>query len=460
MVNIPEMRTDETFPQLGTITSGDAVREILQRELPVFAHGEHALDLVKIERFQYKPGRSCSVCYRLEVSGPGTGPVNAPILYGLLDGKGRARALYEREIDRIHFTPELVPPVHYIDELDMVLWGFPNDPYMKQLHELFDAEAFGALLGRHAAALALAGDPAFRALDTRVAKYVPGVRCVLEHRAWSDAQRRGEPRLHLFSKTYADGRGENIFATMQQLWRCDGRREGTLDMPEPLFFDKHHGAIFQRPIPGSHVIDHLDELDLPNLAPQLGALLASIHRSDLTGLPPLLPDESLANLRKAHTLLASSHPEFEERLGNAVRRIEAQLSDTYGLPTTPLHGAFRLSQVLICSGRLVLLDFDGLRAGNPLSDVGSLCAHLLYQSVKGALTLPQSREGIATFCAAYRASAPWGLPEPALRWFTAAELVAKHAKKMVKRGKKQRQQKIEDLLTLAEHVIAAKEPVG
>lgn len=460
MVNIPKMRADEAFPQLSTITCGDSVREILQRELPVFATGEHSIDFVKIERFQYKPGKSCSICYRLEVSASDNEPLNSPVLYGLLDGKGRARSLYEREVDRISFTPELVPPIHYVDELDMVLWGFPNDPYMKKLHELFDAKAFSALIGRHAQALGLDDHREFRVLETRVAKYVPGVRCVLEHRAWSDSEREGEPLLHLYSKTYADRRGEKIFDTMEQLWRCDGRREGTLDMPEPLFFDPDHGAIFQRPIPGSHIIDHLDELDIPNLAPRLGPLLASIHRSDLTDLQSLLPDESLRNLRKAHTILASSHPEFGDRLANMVNQIEERLPDTYGLPTTPLHGAFRLSQVLICDDRLVLLDFDGLRAGNPVSDVGSLCAHLLYQTVKGALTLPQSREGIATFCAAYRAVAPWGLPEPALRWFTAAELIAKHAKKMVKRGKKQRQKKIEDLLTLAENVIAAKEPVG
>ncbi len=460
MVSIPKMRTDDVFPQLGTITSCDSVREILQRELPVFAQGEHAIESVKIERFQYKPGKSCSICYRLEVSAPENQPVNAPVLFGLLDGKGRARSQYERELNRVSFTPELVPPIHYVDELDMVLWGFPNDPYMKRLHELFEPDAFSALLRRHLEVLGLGGDPHFPALETRVAKYVPGVRCVLEHRAWSDVERSGAPQVHLYSKTYADGSGERIFDTMERLWRSERRREGSLGMPEPLFFDKDHGAIFQRPIPGSHVIDHLDELDLPKLAPRLGPLLASIHRSELADLPPLLPDESLRNLRKAYAILAPSQPEFEERLADTVKKIETRLPDTYGLPTTPLHGAFRLSQVLISDNRLVLLDFDGLRTGNPVSDVGSLCAHLLYQSVKGALTLPQARDGIAAFCAAYRAVTPWGLPEPALRWFTAAELVAKHAKKMVKRGKKQRHQKIEDLLTLAEHVLAAKEPVG
>jgi len=460
MVNIPKMRTDEVFPQLGTITSCDSVREVLQRNLPPFSKGEYTIESVKIDRFQYKPGKTCSVCYRLEVSTPGNESVTAPLLFGLLDGKGRARAHYDRELQRVSFTPEIVPPIHYIEELDMVLWGFPNDPKMKYLHELFDTEAFSALLGRHAEALGLGENPHFPALETRIAKYVPGGRCVLEHWAWSDKQRRGAPLLHLYSKTYADGSGVKIFDTMEKLWRSERRREGTLGMPEPLFFDEKHGAIFQRPIEGSHIIDKLDELDLPKLAPRLGTLLAAIHRSELQDLPPMQPLEGLNNLHKAYSILSSSQPETLERLSDVVKRIEAQLPDTYGLPTTPLHGAFRLSQVLISDDRLVLLDFDGLKAGNPVSDVGSLCAHLFYQSVKGEITLEESRRSIETFCAAYREATSWGLPEAALRWFTANELIAKHAKKMVKRGKKQSQQKIEDLLTLADHVLSGKELLG
>lgn len=460
MVNIPKMRMDEVFPQLGTITTCDSVREIFQRDLPPFSKGEYTIESVKIDRFQYKPGKTCSVCYRLEVSTPGNEGVKSPLLFGLLDGKGRARAHYDRELQRVSFTPEIVPPIHYVEELDMVLWGFPNDPKMKHLHELFDAEAFSALLGRHAKALGLGENPHFPALETRIAKYVPGGRCVLEHWAWSDTQRRGAPLLHLYSKTYADESGVRIFDIMEKLWRSERRREGTFGMPEPLFFDEKNAVIFQRPIAGSHIIDELDELDLPKLAPRLGTLLAGIHRSELKDLPAMPPLEGLHNLHKAYSIISSSQPENLERLSDIVKRIEMQLPDTYGLPTTPLHGAFRLSQVLISDDRLVLLDFDGLKAGNPASDVGSLCAHLFYQSVKGELTLEESRKSIATFCAAYREATPWGLPLPALRWFTANDLVAKHAKKMVKRGKKQREQKIEDLLTLADHVLSGKELLG
>ena len=83
MVSIPKMHPDVIFPQLATITSCESVREILQRELPVFARGGHAIETVKIERFQYKPGKSCSICYRLEVKTPEAPNTSAPILLSL-----------------------------------------------------------------------------------------------------------------------------------------------------------------------------------------------------------------------------------------------------------------------------------------------------------------------------------------------------------------------------------------
>ena len=48
MVRIPEMPPDETFPQLQVVTSLEPMREILQQDLPRFAHGELEIDRLKI----------------------------------------------------------------------------------------------------------------------------------------------------------------------------------------------------------------------------------------------------------------------------------------------------------------------------------------------------------------------------------------------------------------------------
>ena len=60
MVRIPEMPPDETFPQLQVVTSLEPMREILQQDLPRFAHGELEIDRLKIKRFHYRHGASQS----------------------------------------------------------------------------------------------------------------------------------------------------------------------------------------------------------------------------------------------------------------------------------------------------------------------------------------------------------------------------------------------------------------
>ena len=43
------------------VTSLEPMREILQRELPRFSVGELEIDRLKIERFQYRPKKRCSI---------------------------------------------------------------------------------------------------------------------------------------------------------------------------------------------------------------------------------------------------------------------------------------------------------------------------------------------------------------------------------------------------------------
>ncbi len=458
MVRIPELPPDETFPQLGLVTDPEPMRALLQRELPGYTSGDLRIESLKIERFQYRPRKRCSICYSLRVRAP-EAREGTQILYGLLDGKGRARARYEQGRNETRFEPEFAPALHYLSELDMVVWGFPNDPAMHRLHELLDRDRFLGIVGQHAEALGLSGREEWGGLDTRVAKYVPGNRCVLEHRLWPADGVESGPGLHVYTKSYDGGRAARIFETMRQLWESDGRRRGDLAMPEPLAYDEERHTIFQRPVPGLGAVAKLGKPDLPALTPGVARLLASIHTARIGGLSERTARHDLTDLAKARSILAAAGPETAQWAGSLVARLEDRIADTEGLPATPLHGAFRLSQLLLVGEQLVLLDFDGLVVGNPLRDVGSLCAHLLYQPVKGSLGREPARRAIASFCDAYRAAAPWGIPERSLRWYTAAELVSKHAKKCVKRAKKASDRKIAELLGTAEAVLEGREPL-
>jgi hypothetical protein len=447
MVRLPKLPPDEAFPQLQVVTDPDPMREVLQRELPGCADGRVHIDSVKIERFQYQPGQLCRICYSLAVRGEGVDPDRRQIWYGVLDSRGRARDRYQRELEQSHtdreFARDSAPPLHFLAELDMALWGFPNDPRLKLLHALVDRERFVELVQRNARAFGLPAGVRPGALDTRIAKWVPGSRCVLEHRLFGLAAPDAEPLLHVFSKTYRPPRGGPVFRTMEQLWGSEGRRAGALHMPEPLHFDPELHTIFQRPVPGEHAAQHLHAIDLPALAPQIGRLLAAIHQSKLDDLRSVSPEEELSDVFKARKMLGAALPEHAERIGRITAELRGRLPETFGLLATPVHGAFRLSQMLVADGRLYLLDFDGLLQGNPLSDAGSLAAHLLYLAVKRKLGLADSRSAVASFRRAYAEAAPWGAPE-----------------KIIKRAKKNRDESIAQLLDLTAAVLSGEEKLA
>jgi aminoglycoside phosphotransferase (APT) family kinase protein len=123
------------------------------------------------------------------------------------------------------------------------------------------------------------------------------------------------------------------------------------------------------------------------------------------------------------------------------------------MAVTPIHGAFRLSQVLLTNGRYALIDFDDVKCGNPLIDVASFVAHLLYVQVKGQLSQTQSQMAIQHFCRAYRAHVPWSLPGDALAWYTAAHVVGQHAEKCLRLAKRNAPAKVMQLLHLATELL-------
>jgi aminoglycoside phosphotransferase (APT) family kinase protein len=86
---------------------------------------------------------------------------------------------------------------------------------------------------------------------------------------------------------------------------------------------------------------------------------------------------------------------------------------------------------------LALVDFDSCVRGDPIFDVGSFVAYLVYLGHKGKLAEERSALCIRSFCRAYAERAPWGLPPDLLRWYVAAQLVTKHARRSgVRRPKK------------------------
>ena len=108
------------------------------------------------------------------------------------------------------------------------------------------------------------------------------------------------------------------------------------------------------------------------IASQLGEILACIHATDPTTLPPLARREAadhIAGLRRSLDLLDHPQPVFELALAWLDRRKPAPLA----IPRL-IHGDYRTGNYLADeTGVTAILDWELAHLGDPMEDIGWLC---------------------------------------------------------------------------------------
>ncbi len=462
MAFVAKLPEDPLLPQLGVATNIAAMQNVLQTHLPGFAEGRRQISKLEITACDYKPGRKCSISYGLHVKDLQSGKLGRQILVGMIEANNGVARKFARMQNSALATPEFVPALHFLPEPEMLLWGFPNDPKIKHLPALVQPKRLRALLERHWAALNVSQEFSLREIGTSVVKYAPQTRCTLRHvLSFETKDGRDRSELVLYSKIFSSKISvKPLFRKLQTLWQAPVCRSGALLIPEPVICDAALNVIFQRGLHGRNVDQLLPNLDLGAIAASSGAMLAQFHQSAFERLELRAPEHELYECEKILARLQESAPEHLPRAQTLDATLRQKFSRLTPLAPTPIHGAFRLTQLLLVQGRLALIDFDDLVKGNPVSEVGGFIAYLLYLPLKGLSTEAQCRAAVQRFCSAYREHAPWGLPQDALHWHTAAYLLCRETKKCLEKSNKVSKRDYEGmvakLLAMAEEILAGR----
>ncbi|GAB3291378.1 phosphotransferase family protein [Parasphingorhabdus pacifica] len=105
-------------------------------------------------------------------------------------------------------------------------------------------------------------------------------------------------------------------------------------------------------------------------AEQCGQILAAIHAMEPAGIAADVHDDPLESLLAEYDELAEPHPAFEL----AFRRLTEERPPASGAPSM-VHGDFRLGNLIIDPGGVrAVLDWELVHTGDPLEDLGWLCA--------------------------------------------------------------------------------------
>jgi Phosphotransferase enzyme family len=392
-VSAPLLAADAAVPQRDVLLDRDAVADLLADRLL----GGRAVGGCERRYAKYRVGHSLRVVYEFSHRR------RRHHVAARTFAAGTSAAAFERTQPVVNGP--LAPVVH-VPELDTVLWTFPNDRRLSTLPLLTGrSPALDRLVGRPIAATRLVAYAAERSASAQ---------CLDEG-----------GRVLAYAKVMADGGAGAERRVLEAISSEVGAGDADLGVPRVIGTSELHSAVAVEPVAGRR----LDGLDRDALAPalgRLGAALAALH-----GVRPLpghrferLDTDRLTN---AVSVIARARPQD----GPAAAELLAALlsrAQPWG-PPAHLHGDVNPRNAILDGRRIVLIDMEHAAAGPAAADLGQVLAGLLLAQSMGATGGPAPADALV---AGYATRSP--APDPrALRWFTAACILARCALPAVNR---------------------------
>ncbi|HWQ11276.1 MAG TPA: phosphotransferase [Roseiflexaceae bacterium] len=380
---------------LGAIGDTSRVRAALERHDPEMAAGALEVRRLEVKRLRLKKGEEGWIGqYELAVTGP-TETARTIMLSARMVPPGFAEPPYAPPSANIGEPDWRV----YLPELRLELRTQPEDPALPALALLTDPEQARVLLqdGIRAGAPSYA-DLRIARCDIRALRYKPGSRATAVYRlayAPEDAG-RGWPEV-VVAKTYSGSKGQNAYDGMRALWASPLARGDVVTIAEPLAYLPELKVLVQGPIAEERTLEDLIRSALRSGAPEelaaledamrkAGAGLAALHTSGIMYGELIRWEDELAEVREVIGRLAVPLPHLAEAAEPLLRRVEALAAETPPDPAMPAHRAFRPAQVLLASGRVGFIDFDGFGRAEPALDLSRFLRKaraLAYDALKG-----------------------------------------------------------------------------
>ncbi len=297
------------------------------------------------------------------------------------------------------------PNTFYLSDLDAVLWRFPFDPSLPQLPELVDAKKVKAFLPFEK--LTGLESKNISELELDVVRYKPEDRCICRY------QISGEKSITLFTKTFKDNRGEELYEHQLYLWQWSSEKGILFDLAKPLGYHAPTRTLWQEALPGRPALENPSQLSKPEFLETVAKGLAQLHSSQLVSSKERRVEDCLNEAHDLRQTLEQHLPQFSSPLQTIVEKLEAK-APQFTFPLRPIHSAFRLKQLLLDGERVGVVDFDGFAMGDPCEDVTDFMADL-----QAHLPANSAEKARYSFLESYRAHVPWTLTPQSLEWHSA-----------------------------------------
>jgi phosphotransferase family enzyme len=362
---------------------------------------------------------------------------------------------YQAAVEVATIQPPIGRAVVQIPDANLLLTAFPNDRRLR----VADEDALRACLLRVAARLARRRSrrrPICQLKDATftMLRYAPSQRVTVRCAGVFAFDEGTELPFSFIAKQF---RKPDIARSIHRsLTALDRFFSGSpvVRLPRPARFDAETGLVLMEDLPGLDLISALPRIDLGETMASAGQMLAAFHQSPRVVRKRISVRAKMTEVREVASKIERFFPQALPRL-NACSARCLRIHWTDDVPPVLLHGAFRPKHVLVHQGRLAMIDVDGMCVGHPAHDLGHFLSALYYLEAQRLLTPADRRLSVRRFLEGYSSHAPWQLPPAAVLWCTAAVLVHKQARKFVVHLHKDRCEKVESVLALAEKTLTA-----
>jgi aminoglycoside phosphotransferase (APT) family kinase protein len=383
------VRRDVALPGLGTLLDPERFAHALRRARPRLACRGAVL-----VQLRYQPRSKCLAAFRVETDG------------GALDvyAKTRAGPGAQQSIGPEPGEDEETAHGPFALGHDAIVVSvFPEDAKLSRLSRLASTRARRKLLSR-----VLPDRPDLWASELERLRYKPEQRCVFRLRG---------PGAAGSLKLYAAHGFRGAWARLDRL-----ASRGPLRLPATLGAHESYRAIALEWLDGQPLRDLLSETQAPLTRLQaVGAALRELHAQGGAALERRTPASERARLEAAGAGLAFLRPALAPRIDRLLAALGA-LSEARSEPAA-LHGDFYSKQVLLCDGRVGVLDLDQAGLGRPEVDLGLFLAHLERDVVLGRLAPGRAAACGEALLQGYQQAAGSPLPRGPLAAHTAGALL-------------------------------------
>ncbi|HEX6521885.1 MAG TPA: hypothetical protein VF070_18045 [Streptosporangiaceae bacterium] len=292
--------------------------------------------------------------------------------------KPEAWANYAERVSRLYGDRDADPlgglgVPRFFHDSQHVIWFFPVDPSLPALAAANDPSRVLRLFRTFKRDL-LDVPARIRAVDVRLAKYVPEINGIFEYTLHTQPTAAGR---RVFGKVQVGERGRRTWEVMSRLWQAARASDERLSITRPIGYYPALALYLEEAAEGKAVGGDRTAEVFQRMAVKAAEACATIQQSGIQPDSRYQIEDELTRLDQVLDQFALVHPSGHFLLRELLLHVRSKLARTSEEDLLPCHGDLKYDQFIVdAHGELRLIDFDYFTLAETSADLARFSSYV------------------------------------------------------------------------------------